>query len=578
MTQGSPDRHRFLSLGRSLALVFALLGITLSVLIAAQWIWVVEPRLTADAVSRSTALAQAQAETIAKILSRDQGESMLADLESAMDAMLLIKDPSTGTPFLLRIGLTLDYDHFPAARRSLDILRGVSDCRDCFVANIPLFQEATGALIGVARFDSSSRFLRDLISEVRGKLLWVGAAAFMLIALAWAGTNRLMRNLREAKDAADMASRAKSTFLATMSHEIRTPLNVILGMAHLLDRSGDLSDEQRRQVEAIRQSSDALFALVSDVLDFSQIESGRLELDRSEFDLGGLTRSTLAIFALRFEQKGLRLELQLDASTGRHYIGDANRIRQILINLLGNALKFTDKGWVRVETSVIAENDQTDVVRFRISDSGVGLSQDQLPTLFEGFSQSEGGVSRRFAGTGLGLAICRRLTQLMGGTIGAEGEPGKGSSFWVTLPLRRAQEHLKGAPDALSGESQPEPLRILVVDDDPLNRLFLKSLLEKWGHRVQVAGNGLEALRATDAERFDLIFLDLWMPEMNGFETARRIRMLSDPEISTAPIVALTADVTEEATAESRRSGINEVVVKPLNPERIRELLYAWRV
>ena len=389
-----------LGMGRSLALVFALLGVTLTLLIAADWLWVLEPRLIADAESRSAALAQAQANTLAKILSGEPGEHMRGDLETAMDGLLLIKDPSSGTPFVLGIALSVDYDALPTAPGSLDISRGASRCDRCFVTDIPLYHQRKDTLVGIATFRSSPRFLQDLIHDVREKLVWGGAVTLILIGLAWAGTNWLIRRLRQTKEAAELANRAKSAFLATMSHEIRTPLNVVLGMAHVLDRA-DLPEEQRRQVEAIRHAGDALAALISDVLDFSQIESGRLVPEQIELDLAALIRRTLPIFILQAEQKGLRLESRIDERIKGTHVGDPNRIRQILINLLGNAVKFTESGWVRLEVEIVDADEQTDSLLFRVSDSGIGVLADQLPTLFEEFTQWDSSISRRYGGTGL---------------------------------------------------------------------------------------------------------------------------------------------------------------------------------
>jgi signal transduction histidine kinase/CheY-like chemotaxis protein len=576
MTGEGPKRHWVPRLRRSLALVFALLGVTLTLLIAAEWFWVLEPRLAADAESRSNALAQAETNALAKILSGEPGERMRSDLESEIDSILLLKDPSTGLPFVLRIALSVDYDLVPAPQGSLDLVRGVADCPECFVTSVPMYHQATGALIGLARFHSSPRFLQDLVADVHGKLIWGGAATFLLIGLAWASAKRLTHQLRVAKNEADKASRAKSTFLATMSHEIRTPLNVILGMAHLLDRA-DLPAEQRRQVEAIRQSGDALFAVVSDVLDFSQIESGRLVLEQSEFDLTGLIKRILTIFSLRAEQKGLRLEHDIDEVPRARCIGDPNRIRQVLINLLGNAVKFTSSGWVRLEARLLGSEGGTGTVEFRISDSGIGLSPNHLSSLFDGAGQLDTGVSRQFAGTGLGLVICRRLTELMGGEIGAHGELGRGSTFWFRLPLVFLPADSQDGAASASVKDATPALSVLVVDDDVLNRMLLQSLLKKAGHRVHSAANGVEALQAIDSEPFDLVLLDLWMPEMDGFEAARRIRALPDSAIATGPIVALTADVTEETAAEARRAGVSAVFGKPLSPEKLAGLLRTYR-
>ncbi len=258
-------------------------------------------------------------------------------------------------------------------------------------------------------------------------------------------------------------------------------------------------------------------------------------------------------------------------------IGDPNRIRQVLINLLGNAVKFTSSGWVRLEARLLGAAGGTGTVEFRVSDSGIGLSPNHLSSLFAGAGQLDTGVSRQFAGTGLGLVICRRLTELMGGEIGAHGELGRGSTFWFRLPLGfLPADSQDGAESAFVKDATPA-LSVLVVDDDVLNRMLLQSLLKKAGHRVHLAANGVEALQAIDSEPFDVVLLDLWMPEMDGFEATRRIRALPDSAIATVPIVALTADVTEETAAEARRAGVSAIFGKPLSPEKLAGLLRTYR-
>ncbi len=409
---------------------------------------------------------------------------------------------------------------------------------------------------------------------VRATLIWGAAVVLLLISLAWVGASRLVQRLSEAREAAEQADRAKGVFLATMSHEIRTPLNALLGLAQLLARA-DLPAELRQQVVAVRNAGDALFALISDVLDYSQIEAGRLVPAELEFDLGRLIGDTLAIFSLQAEQMGLRLEPRLDARLGARYRGDPNRIRQILINLLGNAMKFTERGGVGLVVAWDERREGRDWVRFSVQDSGLGIPAERLSSLFGGFLAQWGSRRPRGqGGSGLGLAISKRLAELMGGEMGAESQPGQGSIFWVRLlpaPPEATPRRLEVVSPGAGG-----PRRLLVADDDPLSRIFLRTLLEQAGHQVELAEDGLGVLEALERGPFDLVLLDLWMPNMDGCEAARRIRALPDPRLANLPILALTADVTEEAEAECRAAGINEILRKPLAVDRFQEVLRAY--
>ncbi len=560
------------NLARSLTRLFVLLGVALALFSAAQWFWVLEPRLVDHAKSSVAALVQAQAIALEKILSGPPDEALRADLETEMDTILLSQDPSTGIHFVLGIQIEVDYDTVAMPPGSLDLTRGESRCADCFNTSIPLYHQGGRQLVGIASFNASPRFLNALIRDIREQLFWTAAASLLLISLAWYGVRRLMASLSKAKEEAEAATRAKSLFLATMSHEIRTPLNAILGMTHLLDR-GVLTTQQRQQVDAIQQAGDSLLALISDVLDFSRIESGQLQLETIALDLNTLAQGILPMFIPMAEQKGLRLDSRIEAAAHGPYLGDRNRIRQILINLLGNALKFTESGWVRLEIRRIQDQGDTDTLLLQVSDSGVGIDSEQLERVFEEFTQSDSSVSRRYGGTGLGLTICRNLALLMGGDIQVESRPGEGSSFSVTLPLKRVSEVA-----STEAPMKPAPLpqkRILVVDDDRINRLFLQTLLSQDGHIVDIAVNGEEALKALGNNPVDLVLLDLHMPVMDGFETARRIRTLADAKRANIPIVALTADVTEEAAAHCLRSGFDEVVTKPVTAERLESLLLA---
>ena len=418
------------------------------------------------------------------------------------------------------------------------------------------------------------------------------------------------RELAVARDAAERANRSRGEFLAKMSHEIRTPLNAILGMTHLAIQASP-DERLRGRLQTIQQSGQHLLGVISDILDFSKIDAGKLDLECQPFSLGAVLESSLALVAQRAREKGLVLSVQVDPGLSDHLDGDARRLQQVVLNLLNNAVTYTERGSVRVAVNPVP--DRPGLLCFSVIDTGIGLNEEQQSRLFRSFEQADNSMSRRFGGTGLGLAICKQLAELMRGEVGVRSDPGQGSTFWFTawlppvasapasdpLPVPAASSPPsvpRGAAEVGFAEPPASPQtppcagepgtaigffpvlrgrRVLLVDDNAFNQIITQEILEAEGLVVTVAGDGHEALGFLQGhDPFDVVLMDVQMPDLDGLETTRRFRASGlRPGL---PVIAMTAHARMEDRETCEAAGMDDFVTKPVDPARLCARLVWW--
>ena len=404
-----------------------------------------------------------------------------------------------------------------------------------------------------------------------GSVIWVKVVAAPLpdggfVAFKQDMTQRRMleTSLAAARDAAEAANRAKSEFLANMSHEIRTPMNGIVGMAQLLGLT-PLNQAQQQYLEAIEVSADNLLDLISDILDLSKVEAGKVELEYSRFSLHKAVQDVVTTQRSRMQQKGLQLQLELPDELPQPVWGDQLRLKQILLNLLGNAVKFTEQGTITLSLAVLEFHDRSVLIRITVADTGIGIEPDMLGSIFQAFSQADSSITRRFGGSGLGLNICSKLAQLMGGAITVESEPGQGSRFHLELPfdLPLPAQTVDHASEAVPVLSAVPPLTVLVAEDNEVNSHTAEQMLQILGHRPQICRDGRAAVDCWARGGVDLILMDIQMPVMGGEEALQLIRSAEAGQGYRTPVVALTADALYGTRERLLAAGFDGYLAKP---------------
>ena len=522
----------------------------------------------------------AQIEAEQKIVESEQKFRKVID--TSLDAVVAIDEKGYVTEWNQQAEVIFDYQREEAIGKLMSTLIIPTQYRKSHDEGMERFL-ATGegpvlnSRIEITALDKSGReFPIELsISSIKIK----GQYTFSAFMRDITDRKRAEEELIAAKQTAEQAHKAEQQFLANMSHEIRTPMNAVIGMTHLLYET-EPSKVQEEYLDSLRFSADSLMGIISNILDLSKIEAGEMEFEKRTFNLVELLSALRQTFQFKVREKPVSVDVDIDPGIEHYLIGDSVRLNQILTNLLGNASKFTQRGTIGVRARIVARPASQCIIQFQVHDTGIGIDTDRIGMIFKNFKQAEIGITRKFGGTGLGLAIVKQLVELQGGTIEVESEKKKGSTFTVTMPFDYSSLKMSELPLEEDVEDDNDEIikaiDILVVEDNPMNQKLVSKILDLWECHYEIAPSGIAALEITAQKQFDIILMDIHMPEMDGCEATIQIRNTIENPNQSCPIIALTAAALLDEKNRALESGMNDFLTKPFSPSQLKQIIVKW--